>query len=45
MCRKPGTVMNVESIDHIVMTVKDIGAACAFYTQVLGMKVTAFWAG
>jgi len=37
--------MNVESIDHIVLTVKDIKATCAFYTQVLGMKVTTFGAG
>jgi catechol 2,3-dioxygenase-like lactoylglutathione lyase family enzyme len=45
MRRKPGTVMNVESIDHIVLTVQDIEATCAFYTQVLGMKITTFGAG
>lgn len=37
--------MNAESIDHIVLTVKDIEATCAFYTKVLGMKVTTFGAG
>jgi catechol 2,3-dioxygenase-like lactoylglutathione lyase family enzyme len=37
--------MNVESIDHIVLTVKDIEATCAFYTKVLGMKVTTFGDG
>jgi len=37
--------MNVESIDHIVLTVKDIEVTCAFYTQVLGTKVTTFGAG
>jgi catechol 2,3-dioxygenase-like lactoylglutathione lyase family enzyme len=37
--------MNVESIDHIVLTVKNIEATCAFYAQTLGMKVVAFGAG
>ena len=45
MRRKPVTIMNVESIAHIVLTVKNIEATCAFYTQVLGMKVTTFKAG
>ena len=45
MRRKPVTIMNVESIDHIVLTVKDIEATCAFYTKVLGMKVTTFGVG
>ena len=30
--------MNIESIDHIVLTVKNIEIICAFYTRVLGMK-------
>ncbi len=34
--------MNVESIDHLVLTVKDINATCAFYERVLGMNVTTF---
>ncbi len=37
--------MNIESIDHIVLTVKDIDATCAFYTQALGLTVTAFAGG
>ena len=37
--------MNIESIDHIVLTVKDIEETCAFYAQVLGIKVTTFGAG
>jgi catechol 2,3-dioxygenase-like lactoylglutathione lyase family enzyme len=37
--------MNVESIDHIVLTVKSIEATCAFYAQVLGMEVTTFGDG
>lgn len=30
--------MQVRAIDHIVVTVSDIPAACRFYTQVLGME-------
>ena len=37
--------MNIEAIDHIVLTVKDINSTCAFYTQVLGMQVTIFGGG
>jgi len=37
--------MNIEAIDHIVLTVKDIDATCAFYTKVLGMHVTTFGDG
>lgn len=32
--------MNVEAIDHLVLTVKDIDATCSFYARVLGMTVT-----
>ncbi len=31
--------MKIDSLDHLVLTVKDIEATCAFYAQVLGMKV------
>ena len=34
--------MNVEAIDHLVLTVKDIDATCSFYEQVLGMTVHTF---
>ena len=37
--------MNIESIDHIVLTVKNIKVTCAFYTQVLGMKAITFGSG
>jgi catechol 2,3-dioxygenase-like lactoylglutathione lyase family enzyme len=37
--------MNVNGIDHIVLTVKDIDATCSFYAQVLGMCVTTFSGG
>lgn len=45
MRRKKDTVMNIDSIDHFVLTVKNIEVTCAFYEQVLGMKVTTFGAG
>jgi catechol 2,3-dioxygenase-like lactoylglutathione lyase family enzyme len=35
----------IEAIDHIVLTVKDINATCAFYAQVIGMRVTTFGSG
>ncbi len=38
-------LMNVEAIDHIVLAVKDIGATCSFYVQVLGMSTTTFGGG
>ena len=34
--------MNIDCIDHIVLTVRDIDATCAFYSRVLGMRVTTF---
>jgi catechol 2,3-dioxygenase-like lactoylglutathione lyase family enzyme len=37
--------MNVQAIDHLVLTVKDMDATCLFYAQVLGMKVTTFGDG
>lgn len=37
--------MYVESIDHIVLTVRNIERACGFYSRVLGMEVTTFGDG
>jgi catechol 2,3-dioxygenase-like lactoylglutathione lyase family enzyme len=37
--------MNIDRIDHVVMTVRDIAATCAFYTHVLGMQVVTFAEG
>ena len=34
--------MRVNSIDHFVLTVRDIEATCDFYSQVLGMEVEEF---
>jgi catechol 2,3-dioxygenase-like lactoylglutathione lyase family enzyme len=37
--------MKIDSIDHVVFTVKDINATCEFYTKVLGMEVVTFGEG
>ncbi len=37
--------MEVDRIDHIVLTVRSIAAASEFYSRVLGMKVVTFGAG
>ena len=34
--------MNIEAIDHLVLTVKDIDATCSFYARVLGLNVISF---
>ena len=33
--------MNIDRLDHLVLTVRDIGAACAFYSRVLGMEAVS----
>jgi catechol 2,3-dioxygenase-like lactoylglutathione lyase family enzyme len=37
--------MKIDSIDHVVFTVKDINATCAFYSKVLGMEIVTFGEG
>jgi catechol 2,3-dioxygenase-like lactoylglutathione lyase family enzyme len=37
--------MKIDSIDHVVLTVKDIGATCEFYSKVLGMEIVTFGEG
>lgn len=37
--------MNIDRIDHIVMTVRDVVATCDFYTRALGMRVVTFGGG
>ena len=34
--------MELEAIDHVVLTVRDIPASVAFYTRVLGMREVVF---
>ena len=37
--------MKIAHIDHLVLTVKDIGASCTFYNNVLGMQEVVFGYG
>lgn len=37
--------MKIDRIDHLVLTVRDIEATCAFYQHVLGMEVVSFTGG
>ena len=37
--------MNIKNIDHLVLTVRDIDASCAFYTTILGMQEVSFGQG
>jgi catechol 2,3-dioxygenase-like lactoylglutathione lyase family enzyme len=34
--------LRVDRLDHLVLTVADVEATCAFYTRVLGMRVVTF---
>jgi catechol 2,3-dioxygenase-like lactoylglutathione lyase family enzyme len=37
--------MNINRLDHLVLTVNDIEAICSFYNRVLGMEVIVFGDG
>jgi catechol 2,3-dioxygenase-like lactoylglutathione lyase family enzyme len=37
--------MRIDSLDHLVLTVADVQATCAFYVRVLGMEVVTFAGG
>jgi catechol 2,3-dioxygenase-like lactoylglutathione lyase family enzyme len=37
--------MQIERLDHLVLTVADIPRTCEFYTRVLGMEVVTFGEG
>lgn len=37
--------MQVDSLDHLVLTVRDVPASCDFYARVLGMAVVNFGEG
>ncbi|MGC2200818.1 MAG: VOC family protein [Stellaceae bacterium] len=37
--------MEIERLDHLVLTVADIARTCEFYTRVLGMEVVRFGEG
>jgi len=34
--------IHIEQLDHLVLTVRDVGVTCAFYERVLGMEVITF---
>lgn len=37
--------MKIDRLDHLVLTVRDVEATCAFYTRVLGMEAVTFSEG
>jgi catechol 2,3-dioxygenase-like lactoylglutathione lyase family enzyme len=37
--------MQIDSLDHVVLTVQDIETTCEFYSHVLGMQVVTFAGG
>ena len=37
--------MKIDTIDHVVLTVADLDATCAFYERVLGMQTITFGEG
>jgi catechol 2,3-dioxygenase-like lactoylglutathione lyase family enzyme len=37
--------MQIDHLDHLVLTVQDIQATCEFYARVLGMQVVSFAEG
>jgi catechol 2,3-dioxygenase-like lactoylglutathione lyase family enzyme len=37
--------MNIDRIDHVVLTVRDIERTCEFYARVLGMQAITFAGG
>ncbi len=39
------TVVRIERLDHLVLTVADVEATCAFYQAVLGMETVTFGNG
>jgi catechol 2,3-dioxygenase-like lactoylglutathione lyase family enzyme len=38
-------VMEILRLDHVVLTVADVAATCAFYERVLGMQIVTFAGG
>jgi catechol 2,3-dioxygenase-like lactoylglutathione lyase family enzyme len=37
--------VKIDSLDHLVLTVADVDASCAFYERVLGMQAVTFGEG
>ena len=40
-----GKAMQIDRIDHVVLTVRDMEATCKFYERALGMQVVTFEGG
>ena len=38
-------MIKIDHLDHLVLTVKDVDASCAFYSKVLGMQIVTFGTG
>ena len=38
-------MIDIDRLDHLVLTVKDISSTCDFYRRVLGMQVVTFGQG
>jgi catechol 2,3-dioxygenase-like lactoylglutathione lyase family enzyme len=38
-------MMELERLDHLVLTVADLEATCDFYTRILGMELVTFGQG
>ncbi|NHM29518.1 VOC family protein [Neobacillus terrae] len=34
--------MNIKSLDHFVLTVKDVEKTCTFYSSIMGMEIITF---
>jgi catechol 2,3-dioxygenase-like lactoylglutathione lyase family enzyme len=34
--------MLINALDHLLLTIKDIQASCAFYANILGMQINTF---
>ena len=37
--------IRIDRLDHLVLTVADVDASCAFYARVLGMEIVTFGGG
>ena len=37
--------LNLDRLDHLVLTVRDVDQTCAFYQRVLGMEIETFGRG
>jgi catechol 2,3-dioxygenase-like lactoylglutathione lyase family enzyme len=45
MKRKQEVAMQIDQLDHLVLTVQNIQTTCEFYSRVLGMQVVTFAEG